>query len=105
MIVQNKHIFDKNVLVDENHYIDCRFTRCRIIFTGKGPVRFDRCTFEECDWVFDDAAEETIQYLAAIYNGMGASGRDMVEGIFDSIRRGGTGHGILRPSTREEIYG
>jgi hypothetical protein len=103
MRIENKQISDENVHVDSNEYIYCLFIRCRIIFTGKGPVRFERCTFDACDWVFDAAAEETIQYLAALYAGLGPGGRDLVEGLFDSIRQGGTGHGTLRPSTPEEL--
>lgn len=103
MLIEDKQISDENVYVDQNEYVHCLFIRCRIIFTGRGPARFERCTFDQCDWVFDGAAEETIQYLAALYNGLGSGGQDMVEGIFDSIRQGGTGHGILQASTRAEL--
>ncbi|HEX5498449.1 MAG TPA: hypothetical protein VFX03_04445 [Thermomicrobiales bacterium] len=88
---------NQNIHIDEDEYESCRFQDCRIIFTGKGPARFANCKFDECQWVFDDAAEETIQYLAALYTGLGAGGRALVEAIFQGIREGGVGHGTLVP--------
>ena len=103
MRVENKLITDENVFVDQNEYINCVFERCRIIFTGKGPARFSGCRFILCEWVFDGAAEETIQYLAALYNGMGTGGADLVEGVFESIRKGGAVPETLEPISREEL--
>jgi hypothetical protein len=103
MKYDKQFITDENIRIDENEYTNSVFRNCRIIFTGKGPARFSNCQFEECQWVFDDAAEETIQYLAALYTGLDPGGKDLVEGIFDSIRRGGVGHGSLMPGPSKEL--
>jgi hypothetical protein len=87
---------DETIEIDEDEYQQCRFVNCRIVFSGKGPARFSDCKFDECQWVFDGAAEETIQYLAALYTGVGEGGRMLVEAIFNSIRQGGVGHGALQ---------
>jgi|SRR5689334_2185108 hypothetical protein len=98
----NQQFRDENIHIDEDEYQFCRFQNCRIIFSGNGPARFSNCKFDECQWVFDGAAEETIQYLAALYSGLGAGGRALVEGVFQGIREGGVGHGTLIPGPPTE---
>ena len=95
MRYEGKRFTNQIVEVDNNQFVDCMFIKCGLRFTGAGVVGYQDCVFDECEWIFDGPAENTIQYLAAMYNGLGSGGRDIVEGIFDSIRRGGVGHGIL----------
>ena len=70
MRFDQKLITDENIHIDEDEFTNCTFVNCRIIFTGKGPTRFTNCRFDECQWVFDGPAENTIQYLAALYTGL-----------------------------------
>lgn len=95
MRFQGQQFANKTVEVDNNQFVDCKFTNCVLRFTGAGAVGYQNCVFDRCEWMFDGPAETTIQYLAAMYQGLGPGGRDIVEGIFDSIRQGGIGHGIL----------
>ncbi len=97
-VVANQTFVGQNIPVDNIIYRNCRFTGCRIIYQGLGPAHFENCTFDAPQWVFDGPAENTLQYLAFLYNALGPGGRDLVEGIFDSLRQGGIGHGILEPS-------
>jgi hypothetical protein len=39
-----------------------------------------------------------------MYNGLGPGGRDIVEGIFESIRQGGVGHGILTSTPSPALH-
>jgi hypothetical protein len=102
MKYENSLITDENIRIDEDEFVNCLFKKCRIIFTGKGPALFTNCRFDECQWVFDDAAEETLQYLATLYQ-LGPGGESLVDGIFDSIRQGGVGHGTLIPGPSKEL--
>lgn len=95
----NRHFTEETVKVDDNEYQNCRFTECRIVYTGTGIPKFANCVFERCQWVFDGAAENTIQYFASLYNGLGPGGRELIEGLFDSIRQGGVGYGALVPTS------
>src|SRR5215218_1853227 len=88
-------ITDENVVVDGKTFNNCRFVECRILYKGGKVPEFTNCAFESCQWVFDGPAENTIQYFALLYTGLGLGGREIIEGIFDSIRQGGVGHGIL----------
>lgn len=78
--------------VDGNQYHSCTFNHCKIVFRAADGTKFIDCTVNRCDWVFTKGAEQTIQYLTALYNGQGEGGRDLVEGLFESIRQGGTVH-------------
>jgi hypothetical protein len=98
MRYENLHFTDETVEVDGNEYQNCRFTESRIVYSGGAVPRFANCVFDRCQWVFDEAAENTIQYFALLYNGLGAGGQELIEGVFDSIRKGGVGYGTLLPT-------
>lgn len=103
MQYDHKRFINENVRIDENEYTDCTFVNCRVIFSGKGPTRFTNCKFDQCTWVFDGPAEETIQYLAALYSGLGPGGQDLIEAVFDSIRQGGVSTGELVSGSSAEL--
>lgn len=88
--------FDQEtVLVDGYHYHNCCFNQCKIVFRATEPVKFDGCVFNECIWEFDGPAENALLYLSALYNGLGEGGKELVEGVFESIRQGAVEQGIL----------
>jgi hypothetical protein len=93
-----KQFDDETIRIDEDEYADCTFTKCRIVFTGAGPARFERCTFDRCEWVFAGAAETTLLYLRSLYSGIEPGGQELVEALFESIRKGGVGQGVLDPA-------
>ncbi|MGH2617093.1 MAG: hypothetical protein ACRDJC_17815 [Thermomicrobiales bacterium] len=95
MLYENESFDNIAIDVDGKWFKNCTFYRCKIIFNGAEATKFERCTFTECQWVFDKGAEKTLEYLTALYHGLGEGGRAIVEGLFDSIRQGGVGHGIL----------
>jgi hypothetical protein len=77
---------NQDVVVDDAHYVRCRFTRCRLLYHG-GPIpRIDDCQMLDCTWHFEEAAQRTLEMLRAIYHGLEGAGQHIVEGAFDSIR-------------------
>lgn len=93
--------FERQVVeVDGRVYENCKFIECRIIFSGVEAVAFDDCTFVRCDWGFSGAAVNTLSYLSALYQGLGENGREMVDGIFDSVRLGLVESGELLSTPR-----
>lgn len=94
-VVANETFVDQTIPVDDVLYQGCQFTRCRIVFQGTGHAHFETCVFNECQWVFDNGADNTLQYLAYLYRVLGPGGPDLVESIFASLRQGGVGHGAL----------
>ncbi len=75
------------VKLDNNEFLQCSFDECTLQYSGTGPVSLVGCTFNKVQWTFDGAAQETLQFLRALYHGMGEGGRKLVEATFDNIRR------------------
>ena len=55
-------------------------------FGGTGPVELNECGFNNVQWVFTGAAQNTLNFLHGIYSGMGEGGIQLVEATFDNIR-------------------
>jgi hypothetical protein len=94
---ENETFREQTIAIDGNQYINCTFIQCRIIFSGYEVGVFDGCTFVRCAWGFAGSAANTLNYLAAIYNGLGKNSQEMIEGIFESIRRDLVKTGELLP--------
>jgi hypothetical protein len=53
--------------LDNQSYQNCIFDECEIVFSAKGTVSLDGCSFNNCRYRFDGAAGATIKMLAALY--------------------------------------
>jgi transcriptional regulator of NAD metabolism len=84
-----------SIIVEDIHFLRCKFIECQIIYTAKDDVAFEDCNFVECSWTFDGPAEETLIFLSELYNGLGQQGRELVESVFESIRSGTVKHGTI----------
>lgn len=76
------------VRLDFNSFQNCRFENCTMVYGGKGPVSITECTFSNVSWAFVDAAQNTLQFMRALYHGSGESGRQLIESTFNLIRQG-----------------
>jgi hypothetical protein len=88
MNIVGRRFQNERVEVDGLVFERCVFDRCHIVFRATEYVQFLDCTFNNCDWVFSDAADLTLVYLSALYRGLGKEGQDLVETIFQQIRSG-----------------
>jgi hypothetical protein len=63
--MQTATIFNhETVALDGERFSDCEFRGCRMVFRGGEAPRFDNCTFDDCDWRFEDAAANTLAHLS-----------------------------------------
>lgn len=86
----NDELFEnQTVRLDRNKYTSCQFKNCKIEFGGMGAVGLNACSFEACQWNFVEAADTTFGFLHSIYHGMGESGVQLVESMFEAIRKKG----------------
>lgn len=74
------------VQLDNNSFTACTFDSCVLEFGGTGPVELNDCSFNNVQWVFTGAAQNTLNFLHGMYHGMGEGGRQIVETTFDNIR-------------------
>jgi hypothetical protein len=68
---------DSTLVLDENEYTGCTFTRCILVYRG-GDLRLVRNTFHDCRWSFDGAAARTVALLQALAKNCGPDAEQMV---------------------------
>ena len=69
----------KKVSLDFNTYIDCDFDNCEMVFGGGKPPVLENCRFNNCRFVLEDRAENTVAYLAFLFNTPESGGKSLVE--------------------------
>ncbi|PSQ83983.1 MAG: hypothetical protein BRD30_12290 [Bacteroidetes bacterium QH_2_63_10] len=83
--VAGKSYSSERVVIDEKHFEDCSFDTCTLVYQGGVPPNFVRCDFAAPRFVFEEAAQNTIQLMSAIYSGIDER---IIEKTFDEIRKG-----------------
>ena len=58
---------DSTEVLDGNGYEACQFTNCILVYRGGALPRLEWCRFVDCQWRFEDAAERTGQFMAALH--------------------------------------
>jgi hypothetical protein len=83
--VHGESYASERVVIDETHFEDCSFETCTLVYRGGVPPNFVRCDFAAPRFVFEEAAQNTIQLMSAIYSGIDER---IIEKTFDEIRKG-----------------
>lgn len=85
--MQTATIFNhETVALDGEHFSDCQFLGCRMVYRGGEVPVFENCKFDDCDWRFDDAAARTLSYMKLIWN---VGGKAPVQAKIKEITGGG----------------
>lgn len=76
----------ETVALDGDSFADCEFRNCRLVYAGGPPPSFDRCSFHDCDWRFEGAAQDTLAFLRLMW---GAGAKPTVQGLIKEITGAG----------------
>jgi hypothetical protein len=60
--VKGKHFSNENVLLDNTHFLYCKFVACRFIYSGD-VYRLQHCEIRNCQVVTRGAAARTAKLL------------------------------------------
>jgi len=82
--VTNQEFSGERILLDGKHFENCTFEHCDLVYRGGVPPNFVRSDFAAPRFVFEEAAQSTIQFMSAIYNGIDER---IIERTFDEIRK------------------
>jgi hypothetical protein len=78
MSSENKRrVENELIMLDYAEFVDTEFFQCRLVYKGGRPPSMKGCDFIECEFIFEDAAENTLQFISSIARGA-VSGRDFV---------------------------
>jgi hypothetical protein len=78
----------ETVSLDGEHFEDCEFRQCRLVFAGGAPPTFSGCRFDGCEWRFEGAAANTLAHLKVVW---GAGGKALVQSLIKEITVAGGG--------------
>lgn len=85
MIEHRGTIFSRaRLAVDNQHFENCTFDACSLVFGATGPCQFERCTFKDSSFAFEGSAAATVKFLTELYK----LAPQVVEETFDRIRLG-----------------
>ena len=85
--MQTAVIFNhETVVLDGEHFADCEFRDCRLVYAGGEAPKFEHCKFIDCDWRFEGAAQQTLAYLKAMW---GAGAKPKVQELIKEITGAG----------------
>jgi hypothetical protein len=79
----------ETVALDGEHFEDCEFRQCRLVYAGGPPPSFAGCRFDNCEWKFEGAAANTLAHLKVVW---GAGGKAVVQELIKEIT-GAVGRG------------
>lgn len=85
--MQTATIFNhETVALDGEHFSDCEFRDCRLVYAGGEAPLFESCRFHDCDWKFEGAAARTLAHLKAVW---AAGGKAQVQAMIKDITGAG----------------
>ena len=91
-----KQVFkNQQVRLDFMAYYGCQFENCAMVYSGFGPVTLTDCEFSQVQWVFSDAAKNTLEFLNALYHN-DEVGKQIVMSVLQRIT--GNGTTAIKPS-------
>ena len=76
----------QKVLLDGNEFIDCVFDKCHLEYSGVMGCGLRGNNFNECTWGFVGPAMNTVNFMSAVYHGIGGEGKTLIENTFAAIR-------------------
>ena len=88
MKFEDQSFYSKDIHMDFNQFIKCKFVDCNLIYHGFGPIGMEGCSFKNIRWTFSDAAFNTVNFMASLYAGAGEGGRQLIEKTFENIKAG-----------------
>jgi hypothetical protein len=82
----NNNFEGTTIYLDGNHYDNCGFHRCQLIYSGGAlPIFSGALRIEHCEFAFADAADRTMGFLHLMYH---LGNKVVIEEVFNKVRGG-----------------
>ena len=87
-IIKNKIFTEEHIIIDNKQFINCTFNNCDFVYRGSPTGFFSSCNFNTIkSWNFEGEAQNTLEFIAMTYHGIGEGGKKMMENLFEGIRK------------------
>lgn len=83
--VKDKTYNNTRISLENMKYETCTFINCKIEFSGEGKTGLIGCNFDNCQWVFVGAAQNTLSFMHMMYHEFGDFGKAMIEKTFENL--------------------
>lgn len=83
MIARGQTFKDITIYLDGCSFYECRFERCTIVVSGLMGSVLEAPHFQDCHWVLNGPARNTLQFLTNLHRG---GAHQLVENTLDVIR-------------------
>lgn len=87
-LVEARTYEDMRLPVDGGRFVRCKFINSKLIYYAEEDVSFEECIFENCDWVFEAAAERAFRFLSMLQQQGGDQGQGVVAATIAAIQAG-----------------
>lgn len=74
--IKRKEVRGEVVQLDYADLRDTNYINCKLVYKGGSPPILVNCTFDTCEFVFENEALNTIRFIAGIANSSG--GQELV---------------------------
>ncbi len=85
MRYKGQSFYNIEIRVDFIRFENCSFSNCTLIYGGYSPLVMSNCNFINVNWVFVDAAKNTIEFMRAIYHS-GYGGQQLIDKTVQDIK-------------------
>lgn len=58
----------ETVQLDGEEFYNCEFRDSRLVYSGGEVPIFSGCSFDDCEWKFDEAAQRTLAHLKLVWS-------------------------------------
>ncbi|MBW9275969.1 MAG: hypothetical protein K1563_20015 [Candidatus Thiodiazotropha sp. (ex. Lucinisca nassula)] len=86
MKYQGNKFQNETVRIDGNEYQGCTFEGCVLEYAGGALPIMTNNSIGNSTFAFTDAASNTLEFMTAIYHGMGDGGKNLIDSTFQNIR-------------------
>lgn len=87
MNFEGKSFKNETVDIDFNHFSNCQFEKCTLVYHGYGVIGMEGCSFNEVNWTFSGAAANTLKFMSGLYHGAGEGGKNLIESTFENLKK------------------
>ena len=83
LVAKDRTFEDVNITLDGAHLTGCIVKKCKVHYNGGEIPTLAKTSFQDCKFLFGDAAERTLRFLSHMYR---SGNQKTIDGLFELLR-------------------